>query len=166
MEEIRVSGDGALEWRGKRYACVLGRAGVVQEKREGDGGTPSGSMALRRLHYRPDRLDAPATGLPVRVLRPDDGWCDDPADGRYNRLVTLPYPARAERLWRPDRLYDVIVELGYNDDPVVPDRGSAIFLHVAGAEGAPTEGCVALALAPLLEIVGQCSAETVLRVVA
>jgi hypothetical protein len=94
---------------------------------------------------------------------PQDGWCDDPAAAAYNRPVRLPYAASAERLWREDGIYDLIVPLGYNDDPVVPGAGSAIFLHVAHPDYAPTEGCVALAPADLMRVLG--SADTGSRVV-
>jgi L,D-peptidoglycan transpeptidase YkuD (ErfK/YbiS/YcfS/YnhG family) len=105
---------------------------------------------MRRVLYRPDRLARPATGLPVTKLTPQMGWCDDPMDVEYNRQVRLPFHARHEVLWREDHVYDLIVELGFNDDPVISGRGSAIFLHVAQPDYAPTEGCVACALPDLL----------------
>ena len=155
--EIAVSPEGWLEAAGLRRRCALGRGGVVGDKREGDGGTPAGRLPLRRVFYRADRLPAPpATTLPVRALAPNDGWCDAPADPAYNRLVSHPYPASAERMWREDGLYDVVVELGWNDDAVEPGRGSAIFLHVARPNYGPTEGCVALALPDLLELLALC----------
>lgn len=91
------------------------------------------------------------------AIRPSDGWCDAPDHPDYNRWVTLPFPARHERLWRPDDVYDLVVELGYNDDPPVAGRGSAIFLHLAREGYPPTEGCVALArddLQPILKRLG------------
>ena len=86
----------------------------------------------------------PASGLPVRALAPDDGWCDDPAHGDYNRPVKLPFAASHEVLWRDDHLYDVIVVVGHNDEPPRAGLGSAIFIHCATADYAPTEGCIAL----------------------
>ena len=131
--------------------CVLGRGGIVVDKREGDGGTPVGRFPLRRLLYRPDRESAIATGLPILPLSEHLGWCDDPDDAaHYNRLVRLPFGSRHERLWREDGLYDLVIELGYNDAPPVPGRGSAIFLHLARPDRTPTEGCVALARDDLL----------------
>lgn len=121
-------------------------------KREGDGASPAGAWPVRRVYYRPDKGPAPETGLPVIALRPEDGWSDDPAEALYNRLVPLPCPSSHERLWRTDGLYDLIVELGYNDDPVVAGMGSAIFLHIARPGYAPTEGCVALAEGDLREV--------------
>jgi L,D-peptidoglycan transpeptidase YkuD (ErfK/YbiS/YcfS/YnhG family) len=108
--------------------------------------------------YRPDRVPRPATGLPVRRLSPHDGWCDAPADRNYNRPVRHPYPASAERLWREDGLYDVVVVLSHNARPRVRGCGSAVFMHVARPGYAPTEGCIALRrehLSRLLERLGR-----------
>ncbi len=163
MTDLLVYPDGLALWGMTRLRCALGRGGVGAAKREGDGITPAGAWPMRRLLYRPDRLVRPATFLPVTALTPADGWCDDPADSRYNLPVTLPYDARAEALWREDGAYDLIVPLGYNDDPVIPDRGSAIFLHVARPDRAATEGCVALALGDLLAVLG--TADRTARVV-
>ena len=107
---------------------------------------------MRRVLYRPDREARPATALPTMALDPADGWCDDLTDPAYNLPVRLPYPGRAEALWRGDGLYDLIVVLGWNDAPVVPGRGSAIFLHLARPDYGPTEGCIALARADLLMV--------------
>jgi L,D-peptidoglycan transpeptidase YkuD (ErfK/YbiS/YcfS/YnhG family) len=144
---IAAYDDGGFDLEGRRLRCALGPAGVVAavDKREGDGATPAGAWPLRRVLYRPDRRAPPATALPVAAIAPDDGWCDAPADLAYNRPVKLPYAASAERLWRDDGLYDLVVILGHNDDPVVPAAGSAIFLHQAAPDYAPTQGCVALA---------------------
>lgn len=162
--EITVSAVGELVWDGGRHACALGRAGVTANKREGDGATPLGGFPLRIVHFRPDRLEVPVTALPTAALARDSGWCDDPADANYNRLVKLPYPARHEELWREDGIYDLIVPLGYNDDPPVAGLGSAIFLHVARPGLAPTEGCVALPREQLLALLAACDPATRLRV--
>jgi L,D-peptidoglycan transpeptidase YkuD (ErfK/YbiS/YcfS/YnhG family) len=103
--------------------------------------------------YRADRVRRPPTRLPLRPIRPDDGWCDAPADRNYNRAVRHPYPASAERLWRADRLYDVVVVLAHNFKPRVRGGGSAIFMHLARPDYASTEGCMALRLEHLLRLV-------------
>ena len=156
--DLIVSREGTkwiAEIGGARFHCALGRGGVVAAaaKREGDGATPLGAWPLRRLHFRPDRLAPPDSDVERRAIRSDDGWCDDPSDAAYNRLVKLPYPARHERLWREDHLYDLVAELGYNDAPPRAGAGSAIFLHLARPDYAPTEGCVALARDDLLRVV-------------
>lgn len=126
--------------------CAVGRGGVAIKGREGDGITPIGVWPLREVFYRPDRLPRPETRLPVRAMRPDDGWCESPDDPDYNRHVRLPHRAAAESMWRDDHLYDVVVVIGFNDDPVVPNQGSAIFLHLCRANYEPTAGCVAVPL--------------------
>ena len=143
--EIQGPGMAALRMEALTLPAVLGAGGIRADKREGDGATPAGLLRLRRVLYRADREPAPACAVPREALAPDDGWCDDPSHADYNTLVRLPHPARHERLWREDRVYDLLGVLGWNDDPVVPDRGSAIFLHLARPDGRPTEGCIALA---------------------
>ncbi len=138
-------------WRGQgapvAFRAAFGKGGLVAaaDKREGDGASPIGVWPLRRVLYRPDKGPPPKTGLPVDAIRPEDGWCDAPADPSYNRPVRLPYPASAERMWRDDDVYDLVAVLGHNDNPVIPGMGSAIFLHLAREGYPPTEGCVALA---------------------
>ena len=153
--DLLVHADGLALWGKERLRCALGRAGISPQKHEGDGATPQGAFPMRRLLYRADRLSQPATRLPLAAIARGDGWCDDPADPLYNRPVRLPYRARAEALWREESVYDLIVPLGYNDDPVTPGAGSAIFLHVARESYAPTEGCVALAAADLLRVLAE-----------
>lgn len=150
-----VDGPDSAEWNGRRLRCAVGRSGLARDKREGDGATPVGRFPFRRVLYRADRVPDPATTLDAAPVRPQDGWCDDPEDARYNRQVALPYQAGSETLWRDDALYDVIVVLGHNDDPVIPGRGSAIFLHVAGPGYAATQGCIALARDDLLEVLAE-----------
>jgi L,D-peptidoglycan transpeptidase YkuD (ErfK/YbiS/YcfS/YnhG family) len=110
---------------------ALGRGGIRANKREGDGGTPRGAFRLRRLWWRADRLPQPRTLLPVRRIGKADGWCENPADRRYNRPLRLPPNHPGDRLWRADRLYDFIIELDHNTRPRVAGRGSAVFVHVA-----------------------------------
>jgi L,D-peptidoglycan transpeptidase YkuD (ErfK/YbiS/YcfS/YnhG family) len=125
--------------------CALGRNGITAGKVEGDGCTPTGRFPVRRLFYRPDRLRDFACPLPMQPISPSDGWCDDPGDAAYNRLVVRPYPGRHEEMWREDALDDLVLVIGHNDDPVVPGKGSAVFLHLAQPDYAPTAGCVAFA---------------------
>ena len=162
--ELLVHAGGEAEWKGRGMRCALGRAGVRADKREGDGATPLGAFALRRVLYRPDRLPPPETALPLHPLDPNDGWCDDPADAAYNRLVRLPRDGHCERLWRDDGIYDVLVVLGHNDSPVRAGCGSAIFLHLARPDFPPTGGCVALAAGDLLDVLATCRPGDTMRV--
>jgi len=144
--------DGRLLAGPRVYRAALGRGSVRADKREGDGATPAGMLPLRRVLYRADRVRPPACAVPIEPIAPDDGWCDDPALPEYNRMVRLPFAGSHEALWRADGVYDVIAVLGWNDAPVRPGRGSAIFLHVARPDYAPTDGCVALAMPDLLAV--------------
>jgi L,D-peptidoglycan transpeptidase YkuD (ErfK/YbiS/YcfS/YnhG family) len=156
--DLRVTAtpDGAvLDWGAGARRAAIGPPGIGVKKGEGDGITPVGSFPVREIFYRADRIPKPHTTVPLRATRQDDGWCDDPADPHYNRLVKLPYPASAERMWRDDHLYDLVVVLGYNDDPVVPGKGSAIFLHLARTDYSHTHGCVALAYVDALAAIEQ-----------
>ena len=157
---------GKLVFGDLRCRCALGRGGAVHDKHEGDGATPLGCFPLRRVLYRSDRLAAPRSILPVTPLNPEDGWCDDPSDPGYNQPVTLPHKGHCETLWREDTGYDVIVVLGHNDAPAIPGKGSAIFLHLAAADYAPTQGCVAVARDDLLELLAAVGPDTVIEIQA
>ena len=150
--QVVVHRDGRLVVCGFVLRAALGRSGVGAHKQEGDGATPAGLLPLRRVLYRADRTPVPAGGVPVEPIAPNDGWCDDPSHPDYNRMISLPHEARHEALWRTDGLYDLIGVLGWNDAPVKRGLGSAIFLHVASPDYAPTEGCVALALPDLRQV--------------
>lgn len=144
---------GRLQLAQNSWPCAIGSGRFSGTKREGDGATPIGLWPLRQVLYRPDRIGRPRTWLPVRAIKRADGWCDAPADRNYNRPVRHPYHASAERLWRQDGLYDLVVVLGYNDRPRMRGRGSAVFLHVTRPGFAPTEGCVALPRQHLLRLI-------------
>ncbi len=149
MQLAQLTSDGLLRFRGETFRAAFGRGGLRADKREGDGATPIGTLPLRRILYRADRVRRPQAAVPVAPLAPADGWCDDPTHADYNKPITLPHPASCEELWRRDNVYDIVGVLGWNDTPVLPARGSAIFLHVARPDHAPTEGCIALALPDL-----------------
>ncbi|MCZ6862504.1 MAG: L,D-transpeptidase family protein [Alphaproteobacteria bacterium] len=155
---------GILRFEDREYPCALGCNDVRSTKREGDGVTPAGIFSLRQVFYRPDRLPPPTSGLPVRALGPNDGWCDDPGHRDYNRFVRLPFEASHEALWREDNLYDVIVIVGHNDDPPHPGLGSAIFIHCATQDFAPTQGCVVLARETLVELLPRLAPDIALHI--
>jgi L,D-peptidoglycan transpeptidase YkuD (ErfK/YbiS/YcfS/YnhG family) len=148
---------GWLLMAGRAIPVALGRGGVKANKREGDGATPRGTFRPVRLWWRADRATAPRTLLPLRAIKPNDAWCEDPTDRRYNRPMRVKPHAGGDRLWRDDRLYDFVVELDHNARPRIAGRGSAVFVHVARDGFKPTAGCVALnrrALVRLLSHIG------------
>ena len=139
---------------------ALGRTGIKANKREGDGATPRGRFQPQRLWWRAERHPRPATLLPARRIKPDDGWCEDPADRRYNRPVTVAPESRADRLARADALYDFIVEIDHNTRPRIAGRGSAVFIHAAREGFAPTAGCIALRLSTLRRLLARIGPHT------
>lgn len=153
---VRREGEMTVaDWGAGPRRCAIGRSGIAEKTREGDGVTPAGIWPLRNVLYRADRIARPQTILPTALIEPGQAWCDVPDDPQYNRLVRLPYASLDERLWREDALYDLIAVVGFNDAPVVPGKGSAIFLHVARPDYGETEGCVALSLDDLTEALAQ-----------
>jgi L,D-peptidoglycan transpeptidase YkuD (ErfK/YbiS/YcfS/YnhG family) len=155
-----AAGDRRRGWLtidGRTVPVALGRGGIKADKREGDGGTPRGSFRPRRLWWRADRHPRPRTALPVRAIRPDDAWCENPRSRHYNQPVRLERDEAADRLRRDDHLYDFIIEIDHNTAPRVSGRGSAVFLHLARPGFSPTAGCVSMtksAMLRLLERVG------------
>ncbi|WP_135081260.1 L,D-transpeptidase family protein [Terasakiella sp. SH-1] len=141
-----------LSFGAKSYPCAIGKGGVRADKREGDGASPIGSFAIRRILYRADRVSKPETRLPVKAIGKQDGWCDDPDHILYNRAICLPFKGSHEKLWREDHIYDIIVILGHNDAPPVAGKGSAIFFHLARENYEGTEGCIAVKQAHMFEI--------------
>lgn len=155
--------------------CALGGAGVRRDKREGDHASPAGSWRLLSGFHRPGKAPQTSPQLPMRVIRKNMGWCDDPASPLYNRLVATPFSHSHESLWRDDRLYDIVIVLDYNIAPRRKQRGSAIFLHCARLnsdasdgfahdEFAATEGCVALRYEDLRRLLPRLSRRTVLTI--
>ena len=157
---LRVNNN-QLIYKDKFYQCAIGKGGFIaaEDKQEGDLKTPLGEFPLREVFYRADKIspenDKFRTKLPIREITENMGWCDEPEDENYNRLVELPYEASHEQLFREDDIYDIIVVLGYNDSPPIAGKGSAIFMHIAKPDYEGTEGCIALAKDDLLELLAK-----------
>lgn len=170
MKQVRVRArpgaptQGLLVAGSLRVRIALGRAGIRVDKREGDGATPRGRFRPLRVWWRFDRGPRPQTLLPVRRIARSDGWCEDAADRRYNRPVRVPENSSADRLWRQDHLYDLIVEIDHNTRPRVAHRGSAVFIHVARPGFAPTAGCVALGRLDLRQLLRRMNKSTIIMI--
>ena len=142
--------------------CALGPAGIVRIKREGDKGTPAGRYRLLWGYCRFDRLRLRTAGAPLRPLRPDQGWCEDPVSPRYNRPVRMPTGDCTDRMWRDDHLYDLTFVLDHNYSCRAKGRGSAIFFHLARVGLTPTAGCVAISLADMRKLAPRLSRDAVM----
>jgi len=156
---------GWLIARGHAIPVALGRGGILANKREGDGGTPRGIFRPRRLWWRADRHPRPRTFLTVHPIGAEDAWCEDPNDRHYNQPVRLGHDRGGDRLKRDDHLYDFIVEIDHNTAPRVAGRGSAVFLHLARANFAPTAGCVAMTKSAMLRLLENLGPETRIMII-
>lgn len=156
--------QGWLKAGAKTLRVALGRSGIRAIKREGDGGTPKGTFRPVRVWWRADRLPPPVTQLPVRRIGPNDAWCEDPSDRRYNRSFRRSANEPGDRLQRQDGLYDLIIEIDHNARPRVARLGSAVFIHVARDTFGPTAGCVALRRNDLLWLLAQIGPKTRIRI--
>ena len=159
----RAAGDPRRGWLtadGWTIPVALGRGGILANKREGDGGTPRGSFYPVQLWWRADRHPRPRTCLPVRPIRPEDAWCEDPQDRHYNQPTSLVRDQTGDRLTREDHLYDFIVEIDHNAAPRIAGRGSAVFLHLARANFSPTAGCVSMTKSAMLRLLQRLGPQT------
>jgi L,D-peptidoglycan transpeptidase YkuD (ErfK/YbiS/YcfS/YnhG family) len=166
LAAIRVRGAagnpcrGWLTANGWTVPVALGRGGILANKREGDGGTPRGTFHPVQLWWRADRYPRPRTYLPVRSIEPEDAWCEDPRDRRYNQPIRLVRDQPGDRLTREDHLYDFIVEIDHNRAPRIAGRGSAVFLHLARPNFSPTAGCVSMTKSAMLRLLRRMGPQT------
>lgn len=166
LTAIRIraaAGDPRRGWLaagGRTIPVALGRGGIIANKREGDGGTPRGTFRPRRLWWRADRHPRPKTFLPIRAIRPEDAWCEDPGSRHYNRPIGLGRNHRGDRLKRDDHLYDFIVEIDHNTSPRIAGHGSAVFIHLARESFAPTAGCVSMTKSAMLHLLRRLGPQT------
>jgi L,D-peptidoglycan transpeptidase YkuD (ErfK/YbiS/YcfS/YnhG family) len=166
LSAIRIraaAGNPQLGWLragGQTIPVALGRRGIRANKREGDGGTPKGIFRPRQVWWRADRHPRPLTFLPVRAIRPDDAWCEDPASRHYNQSVRLDREHGGDRLKRGDHLYDFIIEIDHNTLPRIAGRGSAVFLHLARPDFSPTAGCISMTRPAMLQLLQRLGPET------
>ena len=141
-----------LTYNKLKVKCAIGKKGIGYKKKEGDLLTPKGEFKIKYILYRRDRLKI-LTKLKKRVIKKDMGWCDDPKSKNYNKLIKLPFNYHHEKLYRKENIYDIILVLNYNMNPIIRNKGSAIFIHVAKKNFKKTEGCVAIKKKDLLKIV-------------
>jgi L,D-peptidoglycan transpeptidase YkuD (ErfK/YbiS/YcfS/YnhG family) len=148
-----------------KFKCSLGKNGVTKNKVEGDKCTPSGVYRLKQVFYRADRINKITTNLKKIKIKKNMGWCDDPSSKRYNRLIKIPYKFSHEKLYRKDHIYDIVVILNYNMNPVVKKRGSAIFMHITKKNYLKTLGCIALKKNDLLEILNRVKKDNIIKII-
>ena len=127
-----------------KLRCSIGKRGISIKKKEGDKRTPKGEFKLKYILYRKDRVFDLKTALKKIKIDKKMGWCDDPKSSYYNKIIKYPFKYRSEKLWRKDNIYDIIIIIDYNLNPVIKNKGSAIFLHIAKRNYQSTDGCIAV----------------------
>tara|TARA_Y100000590_G_scaffold191753_1_gene218101 strand:+ start:1422 stop:1913 length:492 start_codon:yes stop_codon:yes gene_type:complete len=133
-----------LLYKNYKLKCSIGKSGITNFKKEGDFATPKGKFKLGLLYYRKDRNALPVCKIKKKVIKKNMGWCDDSKSNKYNREISFPFKFRAEKLYRRNHIYDIFINIKYNQNPIIKKRGSAIFLHLADKKYKPTKGCVAI----------------------
>ena len=141
-----------LKYKNLKFRCSLGKGGIREKKKEGDNITPMGIFKITSIYYRPDKIKKISTQLKKIKITKNIGWCDDPKSNFYNREIKLPNKFSHEKFYRKDNLYDIIAILNYNTKPIIKNKGSAIFIHIANNNYKPTAGCVGIKKSNLIKL--------------
>ena len=152
-----------LTYNKLKVKCALGKKGIGYKRKEGDLITPIGQFKIKYILYRKDKVKI-STKLKKKVIKKNMGWCDDPKSNQYNKLVRLPFAYKHEKLFRKENIYDIILILNYNMNPVKKNKGSAIFIHIAKNNFKKTEGCVAIKKTYLIKLIKEISPSTKVKI--
>jgi len=161
---IIVKKTGHLQYKNLKFRCALGKAGIKRKRKEGDNITPKGTFKITKIYYRPDKIKNIKTSVRKIKIKKNMGWCDDPNSIHYNKQIKLPNKFSHEKLYRKDNLYDLFFVLNYNTDPVIKNKGSAIFLHITKNTCKKTKGCIALKKGDLIQLVSKIKQNTKIKI--
>jgi L,D-peptidoglycan transpeptidase YkuD (ErfK/YbiS/YcfS/YnhG family) len=161
---IIVKKTGYLTYKNLKFQCALGKAGVKKKEKEGDNITPKGIFKINKIYYRPDKIKNFTSVLKKIKIKRNMGWCDDPKSNFYNQQIKLPSKFSYEKLYRSDNLYDIILVLDYNTNPIIKSKGSAIFIHIAKNSYKKTKGCIALKKKHLVKLISQIKINTKIKI--
>jgi L,D-peptidoglycan transpeptidase YkuD (ErfK/YbiS/YcfS/YnhG family) len=161
---IIVKKSGYLKYKNFKYRCALGKAGVNKKIKEGDGITPKGVFKITKIYYRADKIKIIKTNIKKIKITKNMGWCDDPVSRFYNQQIRLPSKFSHEKLYRNDDLYDLIAVINYNTNPIIKNKGSAIFMHISKKSYKKTEGCIALKKKDLINILTKIKKNTKIKI--
>jgi L,D-peptidoglycan transpeptidase YkuD (ErfK/YbiS/YcfS/YnhG family) len=150
---IIINKFGFLKYKDLKFKCALGKAGIGKKKLEGDQITPKGTYKIVEIYCRKDRLKKISSKFKLIEIKKNMGWCDDPKSKKYNQLIKLPSKYSHENLYRENSIYDLILVLNYNMNPIIKNKGSAIFIHIANKKFKNTEGCIAIEKKNLVRLV-------------
>ena len=158
------------------FSCQIGSGGVIEasKKIEGDGCTPSGSWQLKNIYYRADKINYKDliynSFLSLKKITKYCIWCDDYKSVNYNQYLKINKKGKVffdshEKLWREDDAYDIFIEIGFNDDPIVSKKGSAIFIHCSFEDLRDTSGCIALSKENLIFLINSINKHTKINII-
>ena len=157
---IIINKSGYLKYKNYKFKCALGKSGIREKIKEGDNITPKGTFNVIKIYYRGDRVKKLSSKFKLIKITKKMGWCDDPKSKKYNQLIKIPTKYNHEILYRRDNIYDLILVLNYNMKPVIKNKGSAIFIHVARKNYKKTSGCIALKKIDLIYLVKKIEKKT------
>ncbi len=143
--------------------CAIGKKGIGYKRKEGDLITPLGQFNIKYILYRKDRVKV-SSKLKKKVIKKNMGWCDDPKSSHYNKLVKLPFDYKHEKLYKNENVYDIILVLNYNMNPIKKNKGSAIFIHVAKNNFKRTKGCIAIKKISLIKLIKKINPYTKVKI--
>jgi L,D-peptidoglycan transpeptidase YkuD (ErfK/YbiS/YcfS/YnhG family) len=161
---IIINKSGHLRYKNFKFRCALGKAGIGKKKIEGDNITPKGTFRILDIYYRKDRINNLSSKFKLIKINKKMGWCNDPQSEKYNQIINIPYNFGYEKLYRKDNVYDLIIVLNYNMNPITKNKGSAIFIHVAKKKFKKTAGCVALKKKELIKLISVISNKTRIKI--
>jgi L,D-peptidoglycan transpeptidase YkuD (ErfK/YbiS/YcfS/YnhG family) len=161
---IIVKKSGNLKYKNLKFRCALGSAGVKKKTKEGDNITPKGIFKVIKIYYRPDKIKKITTLIKIIKIKKNMGWCNDPRSRFYNKQIKLPSKLGHEKLYRSDNLYDLIAVLNYNTKPIIKNKGSAIFIHIAKKNFSKTKGCIAVKKEDLIYLLSKIKRNTQVKI--
>jgi L,D-peptidoglycan transpeptidase YkuD (ErfK/YbiS/YcfS/YnhG family) len=161
---IIVKKTGHLQYKNLKFRCALGKAGIKRKGKEGDNITPRGTFKITKIYYRPDKIKNIKTSVRKIKIKKNMGWCDDPKSKNYNKQIKLPSKFSHEKLHKKDSVYDLFLVLDFNTNPVIKNKGSAIFLHITKGSYKKTKGCIALKRGDLIQLVSKIRKNTKIKI--
>ena len=157
---IIINKSGYLKYKNFKFKCALGKYGINEKKKEGDKITPRGTYKVLNVYYRKDRIKKISSKFKLIKIQKNMGWCDDPDSKNYNQLIKIPTKFSYEKLFKSENTYDLIMVLNYNMRPIIKNKGSAIFIHVAKKNYKKTAGCIALKKKHLINLIQKINKRT------
>ena len=142
-----------LTYQNNKVKCAIGKRGIGKKQKEGDQITPQGTFRIKNILYRKDKINYLRSVIKKTPIKKNMGWCDDPKSKDYNKLIKYPFNYKSEKLYRSNNIYDIILVLNFNMQPIKKNKGSAIFIHVSNNKYSPTQGCIALKKKDLVKLI-------------